>query len=933
MIWTFLVSLASAWTGDNAEALPGARSLWVGEHVDLYAKSLAAAGFDTGQSFELPAFGPGETVEGYDSLQPPSAWSEVGFAGTRTLNAQMFANLPDISYSLGDWALGNEVCPVTDVARGELTTARCHLFAGLMGALNSSHFPPQNKAAHAWYHQLALDNAARCDVLHEALSTLGADGSERDALAKTMVAECELETLALEGVGHHYLQDAWSSGHAWERWGSPRLSDWVASGDVDSDAAMLRAFLVGSFAGIIHGHKSITHVDDPMCSDDPDVWLIPPGGGEAEAFHAVGDHDLAKMVADQERRMTACTDASLGEVVEALGGADQFGLSAQATSFDADGCFDSRASNLAFYTGLFKTAGVSANEVEFALRWGGRLSLAAGALLNEDLGALLLDLRDYFRREAVVIMVTANAERWSTGAGAWGTELAELEVTGDGGGAVALTFLESTRNREWLGDMANAGLVVYDPAADVLAGAHAAPDDTREQAAAGVRNTFQRAHGDYWCTAFDANLDDPGSDLSVLSKTCQLPSDPHAKAACAACEEQVVRFLRDGDSVDDYNTADEPVCAAFDPDANYVYREFGSSNSTRRADVAKRVCEGGKVWVATDSAVYQVNANVVFGSAIDGATEMALTATAPLAGAALGEFFYFSGADGQLWQVSPATFDEVFGVGDCGGPLGMDVDAKDKVLYVACNTENTVASFDLTRSPPTFIEAISLPSLEGFPEAPTDVAVRPDGGLIAVSTEYLYGGRDGVTLIEVNDGAFGTANHPAVSGRYKFSASAGVDFSSIVRLWVSNFSYLECPGGSSASCTGSSGDYWVNSVSFTNVSDAVIDTQFAVDDRTSGVQRLWDDRAMISGFTSMNAYVVDATNYSAPTADVYIGEDRPDSFAPVQDSSRIFVGFSYYGVTCGLGMIDASDPEPMFWSYEGTDTSLGSCPRVVVPVP
>ncbi len=574
-----------------------------------------------------------------------------------------------------------------------------------------------------------------------------------------------------------------------------------------------------------------------------------------------------------------------------------------------------------------------ANEVEFALRWGGRLALVGGALLSDDLGAVLLDLRDYFRREAVVIMVTANASRWATGDGAWGTELGNLEVARDDGGTEALTFLESTRNREWLGDMESAGLIVYDPGADVLAGTTSAPDDTRTQVAAGVRNTFQRAHADYWCEAFDANLDDPGSDLSVLSKTCQLPSDPHSEAACTACEELAVRFLRDGSSVDDYDTGDEPVCAAFAREANFIYRDFGSTAATRRADVAKRLCQGGKVWVATDSAVYQVNANVAMGSAIDGATEIAVTATPPLAGTALGAFFYFSGADGQLWQVHPATFDETFGVGDCNGPLGMDVDAKDRVLYVACNTDNTVASFDLTRSPPTFIEAISLPSLAGFPEAPTDVAVHPDGGLIAVSTEYPYGSRDGVTLIEVSHGAFGTANHVAISGRYKFAASPGVDFSSIVRLWVSNFSYLECPGGSSASCTGTSGDYWVNSVGFTNVSDAVIDTQFTVDDRTSAVQRLWDDRAIISGFTTMNAYVVDATNYSGPTAEVYFGEDRPDSFAAVQDSKRIFVGYSVQGVACGLGLIDASDAEPMLWTYEGTDTSLVSCPRVVVPVP
>lgn len=95
------------------------------------------------------------------------------------------------------------------------------------------------------------------------------------------------------------------------------------------------------------------------------------------------------MVADQQRRMSGCTDASLGEVIEALGEANPLELTAQATAFDADSCFDNRGSNLAFYTGLFKTAGVSANEVEFALRWGGRLALVGGALLSADTRSIL----------------------------------------------------------------------------------------------------------------------------------------------------------------------------------------------------------------------------------------------------------------------------------------------------------------------------------------------------------------------------------------------------------------------------------------------------------------------------------------------------------------------------------------------------------------
>ena len=55
--------------------------------------------------------------------------------------------------------------------------------------------------------------------------------------------------------------------------------------------------------------------------------------------------------------------------------------------------------------------------------------------------------------------------------------------------------------------------------------------------------------------------------------------------------------------------------------------------------------------------------------------------------------------------------------------------------------------------------------------------------------------------------------------------------------------------------------------------------------------------------------------------------------ALIDDAGRVLVGFSTSSATCGLGIIDASDPDPVFWLYVGTDTSLVTCPRVVVPVP
>jgi len=922
------VAVASAWTGHNPEGAEGARVRWVGEHVDLYAEALARAGGSGAATYDLPVYSGGTTDEGYHSYLPLEAWDELEWAGTRTIDLQSFANLPDISWSLGDWALGNEVCPLADAPDGSFTEAYCHKFAGAMGALNSSHFPPQAESAHAWYHQLALDAAARCVTMADTLGTGG--GAERAALVEEALRACELEALALEGVGHHYLQDAWSSGHAWERWGSPRLSDWILASGYTPDAATLYAFVVGSFAGIIHGHESITGIADPMCAENANVWIIPPGGGEPEAFLAVGDHEYERgnLTPTQTAGLARCADASLGEVVAAMGAAEVLDLEPRSTGFDRTSCFGNRASNVAFYTGLFETGPLSGDEVELALRWAGRLALVASEAISPELGAVVAALSDGFRREAVVVMVTANAARWTGGDDAWGTDLASLEVARDDGSTQALTFFGATRNREWVGEMESVGIEVFDPFYAAIAGEATAPDDARADMAEGLRWTFGPGHLDHWCEAFDGDLDDEGSDLSTLVSACQAGGE-FADAACDACEAHAVRFLRDGTSPDDYDASDEPVCAAFAPDGAFVYAELDDGSTTARADAAATVCQGGAVWVATDAAVYRVRTNIAVGGAAAAADEVAVIGVPPAFGAAHGERFFYSGTDGALYQVDAALFDQPFGAGTCAGAAGLAVDTHDRVLFAACHDDNTVASYDLGASPPTFIEAVSLPSLPGIPEEPTDVAVRPDGGSIAVSTEYLYGSRDGVTLIEVSRGVFGASNHVEVGGRYAFSSSQGVDYSSNVRLWVSNFSYLECPGGSSSSCTGDP-EYWVNSVGFTDVADAAVDRQFTVDGRTSGVQALWDDRAIISGFTTMNAYVVSWESSSGPDAEVYIGEDRPESFAPVPDAGRIFVGFSNTGVTCGLGIIDAGDDDPAFWTYLGTDTSLVDCVRVVV---
>jgi len=142
-----------------------------------------------------------------------------------------FTHLPDFSWALWDWASGHETCPL----EGASSLADCHDFAAHMGPVNSNHFVPQYREYYRHYHQLALARAAECRTLETRLASAAGRFDEYQR-------ECELEALTLEAVGQHYLQDAWSMGHMWERWGSSTLTDFPgATVEEKRDRAVLRA--------------------------------------------------------------------------------------------------------------------------------------------------------------------------------------------------------------------------------------------------------------------------------------------------------------------------------------------------------------------------------------------------------------------------------------------------------------------------------------------------------------------------------------------------------------------------------------------------------------------------------------------------------------------------------------------------------------------
>ncbi|MBK6845937.1 MAG: hypothetical protein IPG88_27330 [Gemmatimonadetes bacterium] len=136
-----------------------------------------------------------------------------------------------------------------------------------MGAVNSHHFPPQSDQWAAYYHELAMTRAGQCRA--QRASIWNDEPEDRreatDARLAGFFRACEVEALAYEAVGQHYLQDSWSAGHMWQRWGSTALERYdfppVQGAAIEDDAwnadislrRLVVAEITASSAGTIHG--------------------------------------------------------------------------------------------------------------------------------------------------------------------------------------------------------------------------------------------------------------------------------------------------------------------------------------------------------------------------------------------------------------------------------------------------------------------------------------------------------------------------------------------------------------------------------------------------------------------------------------------------------------------------------------------------------
>ena len=322
-----------------------------------------------------------------------------------------FAGLPDFSYTVYDWINKNQLCPVLEP--NDPTLKVCYeYFGGWLAALNSSHFGTQARNNYLHLHAIALRLAGRAVKLE---GQLAAGGEPAVWAYAEYVSEAQDEAMMYEAVGQHFLEDRWSTGHMWERYGSSeptdideppqslqdvadtaleifevlglygaapgmddQLSDDITVGTVVlslQNPKLLSANLMGALSGLIHGAESMLGFPDPMCSPqtifqdgqpigaEPVQWTDGqahyPGIGD-ERYHDAftteyevpGDGPTVPLLVDEQLdRIRECGRAGFGEVAKAMG----LNASPGAAPVNAPGgsCWNQWATNQAVHTGLF----------------------------------------------------------------------------------------------------------------------------------------------------------------------------------------------------------------------------------------------------------------------------------------------------------------------------------------------------------------------------------------------------------------------------------------------------------------------------------------------------------------------------------------------------------------------------------------------------
>ncbi len=350
-------SLACGPGAQDCEGLKAARTPWVvAEHAQLWMWARDAGGLPAlvDEPFEVTTWTMGDSIENFDALRS-APLDQARDSVSRSVEIPVFAQLPDKSYSLWDWTSGNEGCPPLG---NDTYFPECHGFKAHMGWLNSNHFMPQSKDLFFELHASALEHARYCKQLEQELAGT--------ALHEEILMQCDRQALLFEAVAHHYLQDAWSMGHMWQRWGSPEYFEFeqVVSENADVPSVLAVGDSLGRAAGIIHGARAITTLPDAMCTPDDGVQFsyfgeLIPGGGDLYLEEIQNQPHLER----QKTLMMQCFTTALREVYQAS--SQSLGpLSASAyPQVDLDRCFTQRATNRALALGAAVQVDLSELEI------------------------------------------------------------------------------------------------------------------------------------------------------------------------------------------------------------------------------------------------------------------------------------------------------------------------------------------------------------------------------------------------------------------------------------------------------------------------------------------------------------------------------------------------------------------------------------------
>lgn len=570
-------------TSVDCEGLAAARIPWLrSEHALAWLKTRELAGLPAAidEPFSVRTLLGGTSIEGQPSFEAVPL-DAVMDTVTRQVEIAVFAQLPDFSYALWDWVSGHESCPPA----GTAGFAACHAFKGHMGWLNSNHFLPQAEQAFFHFHDLALARAGEC----RQTGSLVAGASRSD---DGLLNACDREALVLEAIAHHYLQDAWSMGHMWQRWGSPNLADFSAALTSNPSLGNLKAIgdAVGIGAGIIHGAKAITGVDDAMCAPDDGVEYVDNRGrhpGAGDLFFEQVDADAR--LADQRAMLFACTTSAMREVY--LASAQSFGQAqpSQTQTTALSSCFGQRATNRAMGLG-------AAIQIPKVILDSDDGTVSPGRAIS-DAYLRVLGLNPQTRQYDYIPLTSEIASYLLHRVGAlhdtvmtqWNEDMGRIQRTLTG--TVVSPFdtdLADGALGQLLGMWPNGSYDAWStPYADPplpwiptkLEGPTAA---TIDQAGNYVARTFSLAHTADWCGVMTAAGTGEFS-LEVLKNRCQDGTlDAAVQAvACSLCRERAAPHLREVDATG--AVVKEALCVVLDPSAEVIDVPAGT-------DVASKWC-------------------------------------------------------------------------------------------------------------------------------------------------------------------------------------------------------------------------------------------------------------------------------------------------------------------------------------------------------